>query len=406
MLKRVATKIVSTLNQAGFTAYFAGGWVRDFLLGRPSDDIDIATNASSEEVQKLFPKTIPVGLAFGIVIVVEEGHQFEVASFRKERDYIDGRRPNFVEKASAEEDAQRRDFTINGMFFDPIENKLFDFIKGQEDIKKGIIRAIGDPHHRLLEDRLRMIRAVRYSTRFNFSIDIDTEQAILSHAGSLFPSVAIERVWQEFQKMSQFAHFAEGLEKLYNLRLLETIFPALKNISPAEMHKRLKVFSSFPKSTPLIVELAHLFPDDSLEKHLELCDYLKLSRKDKDYIVFFHRAKSLLTLPLDWQEKVSNFEWTHFYSHALSPLFLSLYSTFAAFHEEKLQILTPYILRIQQRNPLVTASDLQDEGIVSGPIMGTLLKEAEKLSINLQTENKEQVIKALKELPLWPNLLS
>ncbi len=136
LTKSIATKIVSRIQNAGHTAYFAGGWVRDHLLGLPSDDIDIATSASVEEIQILFPKTIPVGIAFGIVIVVEEGHHFEVATFRKEKDYLDGRRPLFIEKASAEEDASRRDFTINGLFFDPLQDKLLDFVGGVADLKK------------------------------------------------------------------------------------------------------------------------------------------------------------------------------------------------------------------------------------------------------------------------------
>lgn len=399
--KQIATKIVQRLQDHGHTTYFAGGWVRDFLLKLPSDDIDIATTATVEDIQVLFPKTIPVGVAFGIIIVVEEGHQFEVATFRKEREYVDGRRPAFIEKATPEEDAQRRDFTINGMFFDPLKEKLLDFVGGEEDLKKGIIRAIGDPHHRFLEDRLRMIRAVRYSVRFNFPIDIDTEQAIRSHALSLFPSVAIERVWQEFQKLSRFATFSKGLEKLYDLHLLQIIFPILQEVSPIEMKKRLSLFPLFPNDTPLVIELAHLFPDESLEKHLDLCDYMKLSRKDKEHIEFFHKARSLLFMPIPWQEKLSEYELAQFYAHPLSSLFLTLYQK-GSFHEEKKQSLSPYILRIQQKNPLLTASDLLPLGLTPSPTLGLLLKEAEKLSINLKLTDKESLLQELKKSPLWP----
>src|SRR5690348_7960761 len=125
----IATKVVKRLANAGHIAYFAGGWVRDFLMKQPSDDIDIATSASIDQTCSLFPKTIPVGVAFGIVIVVEEGHQFEVATFRKDRGYIDGRRPTGIDPATPKEDAQRRDFTINGMFFDPLEEKIYDFVE-------------------------------------------------------------------------------------------------------------------------------------------------------------------------------------------------------------------------------------------------------------------------------------
>src|SRR5690349_1426398 len=124
--RQIASSIVKRLQEAGYVAYFAGGWVRDFILQTPSDDIDIATSATVEDVQRLFPKTIPVGVAFGIVIVVQDGHQFEIASFRKDRGYVDGRRPTGIDLATPEEDAQRRDFTINGMFYDPIQDKIFD----------------------------------------------------------------------------------------------------------------------------------------------------------------------------------------------------------------------------------------------------------------------------------------
>lgn len=401
LIRQVATKIVSKLQAAGHIAYFAGGWVRDFLLKVSSDDIDIATSASTEEIQDLFPKTIPVGIAFGIIIIVEEGHHFEVATFRKEKEYVDGRRPTSIERASPEEDALRRDFTINGMFYDPLKGKLLDFVQGEEDLKRKVIRAIGDPHHRFLEDRLRMIRAVRYSTRFEFPIHVDTEQAIISHSASLFPSVAIERVWQEFQKLSKFSTFSKGLEKLYQLNLLQTIFPSLKEVSPEEFHARLSCFPLFPKETPLIVELAHLFPNDSLEKHLELCDYMKVSRKDKEPIEFFHHAKSLLLMPLSWQENLEDSEWAHFYAHPLSSLFLDLYQS-PSFHQRKRQELAPYIQRIQEKRPLLTASDLLQEGLLPGPSLGSLLKEAEKLGINCRLTNKQDLLQIVKKSPLWP----
>ena len=156
-----ARYIVDTLAKAGFVAYYAGGWVRDFLLGHPSDDIDIATNAPPETIQALFPKTVPIGIAFGIVLVIVEGHPYEVATFRNDLEYQDGRRPLRIEFTTAEEDAKRRDFTINGMFYDPLQKTVLDFVGGQQDLQKQLVRAIGNPHARIAEDRLRMIRAIR-----------------------------------------------------------------------------------------------------------------------------------------------------------------------------------------------------------------------------------------------------
>lgn len=400
--RSIATRIVERLQKAGHIAYFAGGWVRDFLLKVPSDDIDIATSASIEEIRQLFPHTIPVGIAFGILIVVEEGHSFEMATFRKEKAYLDGRRPTSIESATPEEDAQRRDFTINGLFFDPIQEKLWDFVDGQNDIKKGIIRAIGDPHQRFLEDRLRMMRAVRYSTRFQFPIECDTEQAILYHAQSLFPSVAIERIWQEFQKMAKSPHFTEGLLSLHKLSLLAVIFPSLKNIEISELKKRLIPISLLPLSTPLIAKLLFLFPGISLTEALEICEYLKTSKLDKELTSFLHSSQSLLLMPLSWQARVEAVEWAHFYAHPSSSLALEIANfeqddspSFLHFHRQKQEELSLHIQRIQAKTPLIRAEDLIQKGISPGIQMGVLLKEAEKISINENLHDKSSILEKL-----------
>ena len=405
-----ATSVVKRLSEAGYTAYFAGGWVRDHLLQHPSDDIDIATSASVEVIQKLFPKTIPVGVAFGIVIVVEEGHHFEVATFRKEQGHLDGRRPTSVKLASPEEDAQRRDFTINGMFWDPLKSELHDFVEGQKDLRKGIIRAIGDPHERFLEDRLRMMRAVRYSTRFNFPIEPKTLQAILNHASDLFPAVAIERVWQEFKKMSHFAHFDKGLITLHQLNLLPTIFPSLKGVSTEEIQKRLKPLSTFPKTAPAIAELLELFPHQSLQQLFELCDYLKLSCVDREIVRFLYHSKQMLSMPDDWQAQLEKIEWAKFYANPHSQLCVEIIAShqppekrqhFLDTQTHRRKTLEQAILRIQSQNPIVRADHLIKEGIRPGKQMGTLLKEAEKISINQGIENRETIIHLLKNSALW-----
>jgi poly(A) polymerase len=407
---QIATKIVHRLVEAGHVTYFAGGWVRDFLLQHPSDDIDIATAASVEQVQKLFPKTIPVGVAFGIVIVVEEGHQFEVATFRKDRSYTDGRRPTGIDPATPEEDAQRRDFTINGMFYDPIGEVIYDFVGGQKDLKKGIIRAIGNPNDRFLEDRLRMMRAVRYSTRFNFPIESDTLQAIIHHAASLFPAVAMERVWQEFKKMSQFAHFGTGLVTLHQMNLLPTIFSDLQNTSVEEIQDRVKFIEKFPKGVPPIAELLELFPDYSLQKLIELCDYLKLSRAEKEFVQFLHRTKSLITMPEKWQSKLELIEWAEFYANPHSDICLKIIAThfpdekkekFLEEHARHRQLLEQPILRIKSQTPIVRAEDLMAEGVVPGKMMGELLREAERISVNQGLEDRQKIITLLKKSPLW-----
>ncbi len=408
--RHIAKSIVQKLVDAGHIAYFAGGWVRDHLLQRESDDIDIATSASVDEVQTIFSKTIPVGVSFGIVIVVEDHHQFEVATFRKDRGYVDGRRPMGIDPASPEEDAQRRDFTINGMFYDPLTDIILDYIEGQKDLKKGIIRAIGNPHDRFLEDRLRMMRAVRYSTRFNFPIESETLQAILAHSQSLLPAVAMERVWQEFKKMSSFAHFDTGLVTLHRLNLLPTIFPALKGLSIEEVQERLIAIPHFPKHSPPIAELLELFPKASLEDLINLCEMLKLSNQEKEFVRFLHHAHNLLNMPKDWLDKLELIEWAQFYANPHSQICLEIVAahfsnpqrdSFLQEHAKRRQLLEQPILRIQSQSPIVRAEHLMKEGIPPGKKLGVLLKEAEKISVNQGIEDRASLINLLKQSDLW-----
>ncbi|MCX6990479.1 MAG: CCA tRNA nucleotidyltransferase [Chlamydiae bacterium] len=406
----IAASIVKKLSLAGHIAYFAGGWVRDFLMQRPSDDIDIATSATPEQVQALFPKTIPVGIAFGIVIVVEEGHQFEVATFRQDQGYVDGRRPQGISTATPEEDAQRRDFTINGMFYDPLEKKLYDYVDGQKDIKKGVIKAIGNPHERFLEDRLRMMRAVRYSTRFNFPIESETLQAILAHADSLLPAVALERIWQEFKKMSQFAHFDTGLVILHKLKLLPTIFPSLKDVTVEEIQKRTACIEHYPEKAPPIAELLELFHDDSLETLLQLCEYLKLSRQEREFVQYLYYVKHLLQLSEDRLRDIEPIEWAQLYANNHSDIVLKIIASrypvekredFLDFHFKKRQLLEQAILRIHSKSPIVRSEDLLKAGIKPSTKMGILLKEAERISVNEGLENREEILQKLQKSPLW-----
>ncbi|NGX57118.1 MAG: CCA-adding enzyme, partial [Candidatus Anoxychlamydiales bacterium] len=212
--------IINTLKKNGYTAYFAGGWVRDYLLNHKSDDIDIATDAKPEVVEKLFSHTIPIGKAFGIILVIINDSKYEVATFREDFDYSSGRRPKKVSFTNAEIDALRRDFTINGMFYDPLENKILDYVNGKEDLNKKIIKAIGDANKRFLEDKLRMIRAIRLSSRFGFEIEGKTKKAIIKYASSLFPAVSIERVVQELTKMQQYKGFKDALLMMFEYGLL------------------------------------------------------------------------------------------------------------------------------------------------------------------------------------------
>jgi poly(A) polymerase len=389
--------IVDRLAKEGFVAYYAGGWVRDFLLQKDSDDIDIATDAPPEMIQKLFPHTVPIGIAFGIILVIIEGHQYEVATFRQDLDYEDGRRPTAVSFSTAEQDAQRRDFTINGMFYDPIHEKILDFVGGKADLKAKIIRAIGDPHKRIQEDRLRMIRAARLACRFHFTIDPATEKAIQAHAKELFPAVAIERIVQELGKGLSFGTLGPMLEKLHDLGLLQTIFPALEKTPKEEIIKRLQPLKHFPQKTPLIGYLLELFPSFSLQEALNLTQYLKLPRSDMQFVTYLFHLKNT-------NEATELAGWAHIYANPLHSICLEMMAShfqgkekvnFLHTHTQRIDQLKPTIERIQTHCPLVTSQDLLNLGIPPGKQMGTLLKLAEKISINENIQDKEIILKKI-----------
>ncbi|MFC1793885.1 CCA tRNA nucleotidyltransferase [Planctomycetota bacterium] len=180
--RQAAIKVIKRLQRSGFQALLAGGCVRDMLLGRRAKDYDVATNAQPKDVIELFNRTLKVGAKFGVVIVLIEGQQVEVATFRTETGYTDGRHPGSVEFTTAAEDASRRDFTINGMFYDPLKKEVIDYVDGQADLKSRIIRTIGKPAERFGEDYLRMLRAVRFSTQLSFEIESSTWSAVCRNA--------------------------------------------------------------------------------------------------------------------------------------------------------------------------------------------------------------------------------
>jgi poly(A) polymerase len=393
--------IVDTLTKAGFIAYYAGGWVRDLLLKHPSDDIDIATNAPPETVQALFPHTVPVGIAFGIILVIIEEHPFEVATFRQDLDYKDGRRPSRIEFTTAIEDAKRRDFTINGMFYDPIREEVLDYVNGKADLKAKIIRAIGDPHERIREDRLRMIRAIRLACRFGFYIEEKTDLAIRAHANELFPSVAIERIWQELTKGHDFGKLHPMLIMLHSYGLLGAIFPSLKELPLAEIEHRLAPIQNYPAEAPVIAFLLPLFTSD----HFDLCERLKLSKIDVQFVAFLHHAKQLVQLD------VEAYEWAQFYANPFALISLQIISAhldeekrlpFLHAHEGKREKLQSAIARIEQKDPVINASFLIQAGIQPGVLMGKLLKEAERIAINENLDEANEVLQRLKKHPLWP----
>ena len=224
--REAAAEIARRLQRAGFAAFWVGGCVRDFLLGCEPHDYDIATDAKPEQVEKLFRKTIPVGKKFGVVIVVENGRQFQVATFRAETDYRDGRRPEKVVFASAQADARRRDFPINGLFYDPATEQIHDWVGGEKDLRAKIIRTIGAPEERFAEDHLRLLRAVRFAARLDFEIEPLTFAAVKLLAPKI-RRISAERIRDELLKLFRPPHAARGLVLLRDSGLLEPVLPEL-----------------------------------------------------------------------------------------------------------------------------------------------------------------------------------
>ena len=270
-MEATATRLVERLRAAGHEALFAGGCVRDRLLGKEAHDIDIATSARPEEIQKLFPRTVAVGAQFGVIVVLEDGGEFQVATFRSDGAYRDGRHPESVAFTNAEGDARRRDFTVNGLFFDPLTRQILDFVGGEADLRAGILRSIGDPHARFAEDKLRLIRCVRFAASLGFEIEAETWRALVERAPEI-TAVSAERIRDELVKIFTQPSRVRGFDLLDQSGLLAILLPeveALKGCEqPPDFHPEGDVFvhtrlmlSLLPEqvSTPLVFSV--LFHD-------------------------------------------------------------------------------------------------------------------------------------------------
>ncbi|HEX7287932.1 MAG TPA: CCA tRNA nucleotidyltransferase [Candidatus Angelobacter sp.] len=244
-----ATRIVRELRNHGFSAYLAGGCVRDLVLGREPADYDVATSATPAEVMRLFPRTYAVGAQFGVVLVpvlrdgpdaTRANYAIEVATFRSDGAYSDGRHPDQVQfSSSAQLDVQRRDFTINGLLLDPLKLEVLDYVGGRQDLERGVVRAIGEPHHRFGEDKLRMLRAVRFAARFAYQIDPRTFAAVRELAPQIH-QVSHERIRDEILKMLTEGRARRAFELLDETGLLEQVLPEIKRMQgvaqPPEFH--------------------------------------------------------------------------------------------------------------------------------------------------------------------------
>jgi poly(A) polymerase len=254
VLKEFAISIIRTLRDSGYQAYLVGGCVRDLLLGREPADYDVTTDATPDEVMRIFPETYAVGAQFGVVLVPlpkdqvtkEENDAVEVATFRSDIGYSDGRHPDQVRYSKdVREDVERRDFTINGLLLDPITNEVLDYVGGRDDLKAGVVRTIGDPERRFAEDKLRMLRAVRFAARFDYAIDPKTFAAIQELASQI-DQVSRERIREELTKMLTEGHARRAFLLLDESGLLQEVLPEISKMKgveqPPQFHPEGDVF--------------------------------------------------------------------------------------------------------------------------------------------------------------------
>ena len=401
---KCAKEICQELEAAGFIAYFAGGWVRDFILGRKSDDIDIATNASPEEISAIFPNHVLVGAQFGVVLVLFKNFQFEIASFRQDLGYTNGRSPTSVQiNCHPEEDAKRRDFTINGMFYNPMTEEIYDYVGGKNDLQQKIIRTIGNPYERFEEDRLRMLRAIRFAFRFDFHLDEKTKEAIVSKSHTLLPAVSMERIWQELCKMHSGPHFKEALALLFEVGLLATIFPPLKVCSKDEFTNRLEGLENLSTHVPTILFIAKMFQKET-SYLLSLCEHVKTSKEDMKWVDAFIEMQEVDFFTL------SDYETAKILANARFPLVFETLlcektsqarQKAISWYEERSKRLKFHIDLMKKKELQVKATDLQERGIKPGKEMGELLKIAQEISVNENLVTKDACLEKLQQTTLW-----
>ncbi|MFC1766176.1 CCA tRNA nucleotidyltransferase, partial [Planctomycetota bacterium] len=285
-----AIKVIQKLRQNGYEALLAGGCVRDMLLERPAKDYDVATSAEPADVVQLFHRTLEVGAQFGVVIVMMNGQQVEVATFRIDGSYVDGRRPDHVKFTTAEEDAARRDFTVNGMFYDPLEKHIIDYVGGQVDLKARVIRTIGSAEDRFSEDYLRMLRAVRFATQLDFTIEPKTLAAIRQGPDRI-AKISGERISMELEGLLTCPARADGARLLWETQLAPAIFPGLSEKTQAlgeAVLRHLRKAVTFP------LGLAALFSGCPVEKALSAVVGLKMSRRELAHLRFLLENRGVL----------------------------------------------------------------------------------------------------------------
>lgn len=409
-----AVDVVKQLRAAGFEALWAGGCVRDALLGSVPKDYDVATNATPEQVISLFGKrrTVPVGVSFGVVMVLapqREAGEIEVATFRSDGQYLDGRRPESVEFCTAEQDALRRDFTINGMFFDPVTDTVIDFVGGRNDLQQRILRAIGNPRDRFTEDKLRMLRAIRFAATYHLQIEEATLAAVRALCAQM-TQVSAERIAQELRRMLAHTARADAFAMLADSGLLEPLFPSVTANTNAEVRDQLQQvlhrLESTTFETALAVILHPLFQPTAVPRHQTAavraqCRQLRLSNEESDCICWLNRQFSLCRnatqMPL------------HVLKTTLADSRIGLLLDWIAADAiasgnppDDAQFLRSYLTAtptdILDPPPLVSGEDLKALGIEAGPQFAELLSIIRREQLDELIGSREDALKRLAEL--------
>jgi len=389
--KSASIEVIKQLRAAGFEAVLAGGCVRDLLLGRTANDYDVATSASPREVIRLFGRTIKIGAHFGVVVVLLKGQQVEVATFRSEGSYEDGRHPNQVQFSGAQEDALRRDFTINGMFYDPLKKEVIDYVGGQQDLSNKVIRTIGKPEERFGEDYLRMLRAVRFSTQLDFAIEPQSWSAIGAYAKNI-TRISGERIAMELESILVDPNRSLGAAKLIKSGLAEAIFPGFAD---KQAKFAIKVLAHLRQKVDFPLALAAFFADFTVNFAGEKCVILMLSREQNRHIKFLLKNRGKL---LDEEMSLAELR-----KIAVEPYFEDLYELQKAIQTAKSDSRksTAPLTALRERlkalgdtelkpKPFLDGNDLIGLGAVPGPQVGQLAEEMYIAQLEGLLQNTEQ----------------
>ena len=413
--RQFAVSVVETLRDAGFEALWAGGCVRDQLLGKSPKDYDVASTATPDEVIRIFGtrRTVPVGASFGVVMVLgptKSAGQIEVATFRSDGEYLDGRRPNSVQFCRPEEDARRRDFTINGLFFDPTRNEVIDYVGGREDLAAGIVRAIGDPVDRFREDKLRMLRAVRFAATFRFHLDIQTANAIRKFATEL-SQVSVERIAQELRRMLAHSTRATAVKMLEETSLLAEALPEITSISGLLQQDEtldalgLLESASFEAALSLLLRPLYASGEQEIRRRVaridEVCRRLKMSNEETECVCWLLNSLPVLDgiagRPLHVLKPLLN--------HPHAKLLLEVSSAIARSCRRDpvdAEFCQRYLSRTSSETlapaPLIDGRDVMGLGIPAGPVVRDLLATIRNEQLDELLATREQALVRLREL--------